>query len=249
MKKSLIYLVIILFTGQVFAQQNRARELGIPLEEKTGALNAFTDDEGIEVGHITLISGNGKLEVGEGPVPTGVTGILPGGKNYDPAFAGWDSLNGNGEMTGTTWIEESGFLEGLIMITNIHSVGVVRDAVVEWQFINKHFDTLLNEPEVFWALPVVAETYDVDLNDINGFHVKKVHVFSALNNAKPGEVEEGNVGGGIGMICHQFKGGIGNSSPKCKLIQPPIHWASWFRPTMVPGNLNYRRSSCGQRDL
>lgn len=196
----------------VSGQQSRARDLGIPLDGKTGKLNAITDIKGIEVGHTTLISGEGKLVVGNGPIRTGVTAILPRGKEYDPVFAGWYSLNGNGEMTGTTWVEESGFLEGPIMITNTHSVGVVRDAVVEWQFKNKHFDPLPNEPDVFWALPVVAETYDGDLNDINGFHVKKEHAFSALDNAKSGAVEEGNVGGGTGMICHLFKGGIGTSS-------------------------------------
>jgi L-aminopeptidase/D-esterase-like protein len=115
-------------------------------------------------------------------------------------------------MTGTTWVEESGFLEGPIMITNTHSVGVVRDAVIEWEYQNKLFDPLPDEPDVFWALPVVAETYDGDLNDINGFHVKKEHVFDALKNAKSGKVDEGSVGGGTGMVCHDFKGGTGTSS-------------------------------------
>lgn len=193
-------------------QQSRARDLGIPLEGKTGKYNAITDVKGVEVGHTTLISGDGKLVVGEGPIRTGVTAVLPRGKVYDPVFAGWYSLNGNGELTGTTWVEESGFLEGPVMITNTHSVGVIRDATVEWQFKNKHFNTLPNEPDVFWALPVVGETYDGDLNDINGFHVKKEHAFSALDNAKSGIVPEGSVGGGTGMICHQFKGGIGTSS-------------------------------------
>lgn len=204
--------IIILICSQSYGQKPRARDLGIPLDGKTGKLNAITDIKGIEVGHTTLISGEGKLVVGDGPIRTGVTAVLPRGKEYDPVFAGWYSLNGNGEMTGTTWVEESGFLEGPIMITNTHSVGVVRDAVVEWQFKNKHFDPLPNEPDIFWALPVVAETYDGDLNDINGFHVKKEHAFSALNNAKSGVVAEGNVGGGTGMICHLFKGGIGTSS-------------------------------------
>lgn len=204
--------IVILLCSQSYGQKPRARDLGIPLDGKTGKLNAITDIKGIEVGHTTLISGEGKLAVGSGPIRTGVTAVLPRGKEYDPVFAGWYSLNGNGEMTGTTWVEESGFLEGPIMITNTHSVGVVRDAVVEWQFKNKHFDPLPNEPDIFWALPVVAETYDGDLNDINGFHVKKEHAFSALNNAKSGAVDEGNVGGGTGMICHLFKGGIGTSS-------------------------------------
>jgi L-aminopeptidase/D-esterase-like protein len=177
-------------------------------------LNTITDVKGVEVGQVTLISGEGKLVVGKGPVRTGVTAILPRGKKYDPVFAGWYTLNGNGEMTGTTWVEESGFLEGPVLITNTHSVGVVRDAVVEWEYKNNLFEPLPDEPDVFWALPVVAETYDGDLNDINGFHVKREHVFEALNNARSGKVAEGCVGGGTGMICHGFKGGIGTSSRK-----------------------------------
>jgi L-aminopeptidase/D-esterase-like protein len=212
MSRIISIFIVILLCSQSYGQKPRARDLGIPLDGKTGKLNAITDIMGIEVGHTTLISGKGKLVVGSGPIRTGVTAVLPRGKEYDPVFAGWYSLNGNGEMTGTTWVEESGFLEGPIMITNTHSVGVVRDAVVEWQFKNKYFDPLPNEPDIFWALPVVAETYDGDLNDINGFHVKKEHAFSALNNAKSGAVDEGNVGGGTGMICHLFKGGIGTSS-------------------------------------
>ena len=136
-------------------------------------MNAITDVAGVEVGHVTLISGSGNLKVGNGPVRTGVTAVLPRGKQYDPVFAGWYSLNGNGEMTGTTWVEESGFLEGPVMITNTHSVGIVRDAVIEWMYKNKIFDELEDIPDLFWALPVVAETYDGALNDINGFHVKK----------------------------------------------------------------------------
>ncbi len=212
MKKNVIFLLLLFAICNGQAQENRARDLGIPLDGVPGPLNAITDVSGVEVGHTTLISGEGKLKVGEGPVRTGVTAILPRGKKYDPVFAGWYSLNGNGEMTGTTWVEESGFLEGPVMITNTHSVGVVRDAVVEWEYKNKLFDPLPNEPDVFWALPVVAETYDGDLNDINGFHVKKEHAFNALDKAKSGPVQEGNVGGGTGMICHQFKGGIGTSS-------------------------------------
>ncbi len=217
MKNTLIILTILLLTCQAYGQKKRARDLGIPLDGKPGQLNAITDVKGIEVGHTTLISGEGKLVVGEGPIRTGVTAVLPRGKNYDPVFAGWYSLNGNGEMTGTTWVDESGFLEGPISITNTHSVGVVRDAVVEWQFKNKQFNPLTEEPDVFWALPVVAETYDGDLSDINGFHVKKEHVFSALDNAKPGPVPEGNVGGGTGMRCHGFKGGIGTSSREIEI--------------------------------
>ena len=184
----------------------RARDLGVPFDGTPGPFNAITDVQGVEVGHTTLIAGDGALVVGEGPVRTGVTAILPRGKRYDPVFAGWYSLNGNGEMTGTTWVEESGFLGGPVMITNTHSVGVVRDAVVEWLV------TGLVEEEVFWALPVVAETYDGFLNDINGFHVEKEHAFAALNGAASGPVAEGGVGGGTGMICHGFKGGIGTAS-------------------------------------
>lgn len=210
-----ICLTIVLVLGislSIKAQDRRARELGINLDGIPGMLNSITDVEGVEIGHTTLISGEGKLEVGKGPVRTGVTAILPRGKRYDPVFAGWYTLNGNGEMTGTTWVDESGFLEGPILLTNTHSVGIVRDAVIEWQFKNNIFDPLPDEPDIFWALPVVAETYDGDLNDINGFHVKKENVFSALDNAKTGKVSEGNVGGGTGMICHGFKGGIGTSS-------------------------------------
>ena len=184
----------------------RIRDLNVPLDGITGPLNAITDVGGLEVGHTTLIEGKGKLVVGEGPVRTGVTAILPTGKRYDRLFGAWYSLNGNGEMTGTTWLEESGFLEGPVMITNTHSVGVVRDAVVEWSVS----DAIASRH--WFALPVVAETYDGVLNDINGFHVSKEHAFAALNNAKSGPVAEGNVGGGTGMICHGFKGGIGTAS-------------------------------------
>ncbi len=176
----------------------RARDLGVPLEGTPGRFNAITDVAGVEVGHTTLIIGEGPLQAGRGPVRTGVTAILPRGKRYDPVFAGWYSLNGNGEMTGTTWVEESGSLGGPVMITNTHSVGVVRDAVVEW---------LVSKPisaGIMWALPVVAETYDGFLNDINGFHVKKEHVFTALNNASSGKVGEGGVGGGTGPPARTF---------------------------------------------
>ncbi|MCH7828923.1 MAG: P1 family peptidase [Proteobacteria bacterium] len=190
----------------------RARDLGIPFAGTPGLLNAITDVAGVTVGHTTLISGDGKLDVGSGPVRTGVTAIHPRGKKYDPVFSGWYALNGNGEMTGTTWVEESGFLEGPVVITNTHSVGVARDATIEWQYANNLFDPLPDDPDVFWSLPVVAETYDGDLNDINGFHVTKEHVIDALESAKAGPVSEGNVGGGTGMICHGFKGGIGTAS-------------------------------------
>ena len=184
----------------------RARDLGIPFEGSPGPLNAITDVQGVEVGHVTLISGKGKLVVGKGPVRTGVTAIVPRGRtSTDPVFAAWFTLNGNGEMTGTTWVEESGFLEGPVMITNTHSVGTVRDAVIAWQ----HSRGTTFQP---WSLPVVAETYDGFLNDINGFHVQAEHVFQALDGAKTGPVGEGSVGGGTGMVAHRFKGGIGTSS-------------------------------------
>jgi L-aminopeptidase/D-esterase-like protein len=195
----------------------RARELGIPFAGRPGPFNGITDVEGVTVGHTTLISGDGKLNVGRGPVRTGVTVVHPRGKTYDPVFAGWYALNGNGEMTGTTWVEESGFLEGPVAITNTHSVGVVRDTIIEWQYTNHLFDPLPGEPEVFWSLPVVAETYDGSLNDINGFHVKGEHVTEALESAASGPVDEGNVGGGTGMICHQFKGGIGTASRQVEI--------------------------------
>src|SRR5213593_2255412 len=183
----------------------RARDLGVPFDGTPGPLNAITDVAGVTVGHSTIIQGQGKLVVGQGPVRTGVTAILPrGATNGDPVFGGWFTLNGNGEMTGTTWLEESGFLAGPVMITNTHSVGIVRDAVIEW-LVRKGF-------EFDWSLPIVAETWDGALNDINGFHVTKQHAFAALDSARGGPVAEGNVGGGTGMICNQFKGGIGTAS-------------------------------------
>ena len=197
--------------GTVQAQSKpRARELGGPFAGETGPLNAITDVAGVAVAHVTLVEGDGPLRVGQGPIRTGVTAILPRGKTFSPVFAAWYSLNGNGEMTGTTWVEESGFLEGPVMITNTHSVGVVRDAVIEWMR-----DEDLNgplAPGIWWGLPVVAETYDGGLNDINGFHVQKEHAFQALNGAASGPVQEGGVGGGTGMVCNQFKGGIGTAS-------------------------------------
>ncbi|HXN50962.1 MAG TPA: P1 family peptidase [Candidatus Acidoferrum sp.] len=188
----------------------RARDLGVPFDGAPGSLNAITDVPGIAVGHTTLIAGEGKLQIGKGPVRTGVTAILPRGKDSmsNPVFAGWWSLNGNGEMTGTTWVEESGFLEGPVMITNTHSVGVVRDAVIQWRVAHGQPDPT----GYWWSLPVVAETWDGWLNDINGFHVKPEHAFHAIDSAKSGPVEEGNVGGGTGMICNGYKGGIGTAS-------------------------------------
>src|SRR3989440_599861 len=187
----------------------RARDLGVPFDGKPGPLNAITDVKGVEVGHTTLISGEGALKVGTGHVRTGVTAVLPRGKDSkDQVVAGWFTLNGNGEMTGTTWVEESGFLEGPVMITNTHSVGVVRDAVIAWRVQHGAPD----EDSYWWSLPVVAETWDGYLNDVNGFHVKPEHVFHALDSAYSGAVEEGSVGGGTGMVCNEFKGGIGTAS-------------------------------------
>jgi L-aminopeptidase/D-esterase-like protein len=205
--------------ASVKAPPVRARDLGIPFDGIPGRFNAITDVAGLKVGHATLIRGEGPLVVGRGPVRTGVTAILPRGKSYDPVFAAWYALNGNGEMTGTTWVEESGFLEGPVMITNTHSVGVVRDAVIDWQIRNQLFEPLPGSPDVYWSLPVVAETYDGELNDINGFHVGKADAFKALDAAVSGAVDEGNVGGGTGMSCHEFKGGIGTSS---RLLELPL---------------------------
>lgn len=211
----LILTSVLLFDTSV-AQTNpikpRARDLGIPFEGTPGPFNAITDVAGVEVGQVTLISGQGKLVVGKGPVRTGVTAVLPrGGNNPKQVFGAWFTLNGNGEMTGTTWVEESGFIEGPIMITNTHSVGTVRDAVIAWQ-MKKQGKTF--QP---WSLPIVAETWDGFLNDINGFHVKPEHVAQALDRATSGRVEEGNTGGGTGMVVHQFKGGTGTSSRKFEI--------------------------------
>ena len=192
-------------TGGLAQQTPDARALGIPLTGTPGPNNAITDVRGVEVGHTTLISGSGLLVRGKGPVRTGVTAILPRGRQGpDSAFAAWFSLNGNGEMTGTAWIREGGILETPILITNTHSVGVARDAAIAWMLRNgRRFD---------WTLPVVAETWDGFLNDIDGFHVKPEHVFAALDNARSGVVQQGAVGGGTGMVCNGFKGGIGSAS-------------------------------------
>jgi len=194
------------------SKQIRARDIGIPFEGTPGKSNAITDVAGVEVGYTTLISGDGKLEVGKGPVRTGVTAILPRGHDSlnDPVYAGFFSLNGNGEMTGTAWVEESGFLEGPIVITNTHSVGVARDAVIAWRIKRGAAD----KTGYWWSLPVVAETWDGWLNDINGFHVKPEDVWHALDTAHGGAIEEGSVGGGTGMICYEFKGGNGTASRK-----------------------------------
>jgi D-aminopeptidase len=219
----------------------RARDLGVPFEGTPGPLNAITDVAGVTVGHTTLISGDGKLQVGKGPVRTGVTAVLPRGKDSirDPVFAGWWTLNGNGEMTGTTWVEESGFLEGPVMITNTHSVGVVRDAAIQWRVKNGP-----HAPEDWFSLPVVAETWDGWLNDINGLHVRPAHVFRAIDTARSGRVEEGSVGGGTGMICNEFKGGIGTSSRRLEakagghtvgvLVQCNYGRRPWLRVAGVP---------------
>jgi D-aminopeptidase len=190
----------------------RARDLGVPFDGTPGPLNAITDVAGVLVGHTTLISGSGKLIVGQGPVRTGVTAVLPRGRESlsNAVFAGWFAQNGNGEMTGTTWVEESGFLEGPVMITNTHSVGVVRDATIQWRVAHGAADA----SGYWWSLPVVGETWDGWLNDVNGFHVKAEHAFAALDSAHAGAVEEGNVGGGTGMICNGYKGGIGTASRK-----------------------------------
>jgi D-aminopeptidase len=214
------FFVAVCLGGAVFAttasaQMPRAREIGVPFDGSPGPLNAITDVAAIEVGHTTLISGEGPLIVGQGPVRTGITAILPRGKDSVdiPVFAGWFSQNGNGEMTGTAWVEESGFLEGPVMITNTHSVGVVRDAVIKWRVDRGGPDA----SGYWWSLPVVAETWDGWLNDINGFHVTAGHAVQALDSAAGGRVAEGNVGGGTGMICYGFKGGIGTSSRAVKL--------------------------------
>ena len=219
----------------------RARDLGVPFDGTPGPYNAITDVKGVEVGHTTLISGSGKLVVGQGPVRTGVTAVLPRGKDStDPVFGAWFTLNGNGEMTGTTWLEDSGFLDGPVMITNTHSVGVVRDAVIAWRVKKAPPD----QNGYDWSLPVVAETYDGDLNDINGFHVKPEHAWNALDTAHGGPVEEGNVGGGTGMVCNEFKGGIGTASrvldPRYGrytvgvLVQCNYGWRSQLRIAGVP---------------
>ena len=199
------FLFVALLPAIALSQKPREHDLKLPIGGTPGPLNAITDVAGVEVGHTTLISGSGRLQVGKGPVRTGVTVVHPRGKaSNDPVFGAWFTLNGNGEMTGTTWLQESGILEGPIGITNTSSVGIVRDGILMWQ---------VGKPGLQpWGLPVVAETYDGGLNDINGFHVKAEHVAAALDAAKGGVVQEGAVGGGTGMVCHGFKGGIGTAS-------------------------------------
>ncbi len=196
----------------------RARDLGVPFDGTPGPLNAITDVAGVEVGYTTIIRGDGKLVVGRGPVRTGVTAIIPRGHDSlnDPVYAAVFSLNGNGEMTGTHWVEESGFLEGPVVITNTHSVGVARDAVIAWRIKHGAADA----SGYWWSLPLVAETWDGWLNDTNGFHVKPEDVFHALDSAHDGAIEEGSVGGGTGMICYEFKGGNGTASRKIEIKEP-----------------------------
>jgi L-aminopeptidase/D-esterase-like protein len=201
-----LWLLLIAITALSATAQTRprGRDLGIPFPGQTGPMNGITDVPGVAVGHVTLIEGEGKLVLGKGPIRTGVTAILPRSRgNWDPVFAATFNQNGNGDMTGINWIKESGFLEGPILLTGTHSVGTVRDAAIQWQ--------LKNGREFIFTYPIVAETFDF-LNDANGEHVKAVHAFDALDRAKPGRVEEGAVGGGTGMGCNGFKGGIGTSS-------------------------------------
>ena len=212
MRTALFIAALAALAPHVHAQKPRAQQLKVPIEGTSGPLGAITDVSGVEVGHVTLISGSGRLVVGKGPVRTGVTVVHPRGKsNADPVFGAWFTLNGNGEMTGTTWLEESGVLEGPVAITNTHSVGVVRDAILQWQVSRPN-----TQP---WGLPVVAETWDGFLNDINGFHVTAAHTIAALDGATGGSVREGNVGGGTGMVCFQFKGGIGTASRRLPSAQ------------------------------
>src|SRR5687767_1881498 len=228
---ALVFLITLVASAQT--KKPRARDLGVPFTGPTGAFNAITDVKGVEVGYSTLISGDGK-----NAVRTGVTAILPQGKEFrGRVFAAWHTLNGNGEMTGTTWVEESGGLGTPILITNTHSVGVVRDAVIEWNTRRSEGGKYSGD----LSLPVVAETYDGFLSDINGFHVKKEHAFEALNSAKPGAVAEGNVGGGTGMMAHGFKGGTGTASRKVEggytvgvLVQANYGSRQLFRVAGVP---------------
>ena len=215
MNRILAIFITLLFWSQSYGQKPRARDLGVPFSGKTGAFNSITDVNGVEVGYSTIISGEGENILGKGPIRTGVTAIFPRGKakKFSPVYANWYSLNGNGEMTGTTWVTESGFLETPIMITNTNSVGEVRQAVLKW-FV----DTDWYSGENWWyTYPVVAETYDGFLNDIYGFHVKEKHVLEAIENSSSGKIAEGNVGGGTGMMCLGFKGGTGTSSRVFKI--------------------------------
>ena len=232
MKKIFLSILITLFQLSIQAQKPRARDIGIPFNGTPGKYNAITDVKGIEVGYSTIISGSGKNIRGKGPVRTGVTAILPRGHNNNPVYANWYSLNGNGEMTGTTWITESGFLEGPIMITNTNSVGVVRDAVLKW-----YVRTGWYKEDFWYTYPVVAETYDGFLNDIYGFHVKEENAFEALDSAKSGFIKEGNVGGGTGMMCLGFKGGTGTASRVIKIKD-----SSYTVGVLVQSNFGSKRN-------
>jgi D-aminopeptidase len=203
-----ILFVFIFF--QLTATAQRARDYGIPFDGKPGAFNAITDVPGVTVGETTIIRGDGPLVKGMGPVRTGVTAILSRGQQFDPVYANWYTLNGNGDMTGTHWITESGFLETPILITNTGSVGTVRDAA--WQWMDQHHYYAPFYKDYWYAYPVVAETYDGIFNDINGQHVTREDVFAALDSARSGPVMEGGVGGGTGMMCYGFKGGTGSAS-------------------------------------
>ena len=209
MRLTLVVALVLIAVSPTDTQTRpRGRELGIPFPGTPGPLNAITDVPGIAVGHVTLIEGEGRLVPGKGPIRTGVTAILPRPRgNWDPVFANTFNLNGNGDMTGINWIKESGFLEGPILLTGTHSVGTVRDAAIQWQ--------LKNGREFVFTYPIVAETFD-GLNDANGEHVKPIHALQALDAAKPGAVAEGAIGGGTGMVCNGFKGGIGTSSRQFK---------------------------------
>ena len=232
MKKITTALLLLLACITLQAQKPRARDIGIPFDGKPGIFNAITDVKGVEVGYSSIISGEGKNIRGKGPVRTGVTAILPRGKTNNPVFANWHTLNGNGEMTGTTWVTESGFLEGPVMITNTNSVGTVRDAVLKW-YVNKGW-----YQEDFWyTYPVVAETYDGFLNDIYGFHVKESNAFEALDGAKSGFLKEGNIGGGTGMMCLGFKGGSGTSS---RIVQ--VNDSNYTVGVFVQANFGRKRN-------
>jgi L-aminopeptidase/D-esterase-like protein len=212
MRRLYLFICLVTITSLSAAAQStkRARDYGIPFDGTPGKFNAITDVDSVTVGQVTIIDGEGPLVQGKGPVRTGVTAILPRGKVFAPVYANWYTLNGNGDMTGTHWLTESGFLETPILITNTGSVGTVRDAT--WQWMNDHHYYTPFYNNYWYAYPVVAETYDGIFNDINGGHVKKEHVYGALDNATTGTVAEGGVGGGTGMMCYLFKGGIGTSS-------------------------------------
>ncbi len=203
-------------------QKRRARELGLPFPGKTGVHNAITDVPGVEVGFTTIIQGEGPVEIGKGPVRTGVTAILPRGKQkkLQPIWAGSYSLNGNGEMTGMHWVNDGGYFLSPICLTNTHAVGIAHHATTSWM-IEQYRESF--QQEHLWILPVIAETYDGVLNDINGQHVTEEHVLSAIRSARSGAVPEGNVGGGTGMICYEFKGGTGTSSRVLSLDENAYH--------------------------